>query len=159
MYDYHRIIRRERGEEVRSARRSGENCVTLDQRSLSRVPRDSTNAQTVARRRESLIASRSTGGAVRGTTGPGIVSVFAGLCAVGICSERNLRFCAIGCLVWLHRIDLFFAFILVPMNLALITLWFWQRSADRKFLATSDRLIFDDDSRDSFRQGRNPRWR
>ena len=37
----------------------------------------------------------------------------------------------------LHRIDLFFAFVLVPMNLALIALWFWQRSADRKFLARS----------------------
>jgi hypothetical protein len=48
----------------------------------------------------------------------------------------NTRFYTIGVLVCLHRIDLFFAFILVPMNLALITVWFWQRSADRRFLAS-----------------------
>ncbi len=46
----------------------------------------------------------------------------------------NTRFYAIGVLVCLHRIDLFFAFILVPMHLALISLWLWQRSADRRFL-------------------------
>lgn len=48
----------------------------------------------------------------------------------------NTRFYAIGVLVWLHRIDLFFAFILVPMNLALIALLLWQRKADRRFLAS-----------------------
>lgn len=47
----------------------------------------------------------------------------------------NTRFYAIGVLAWLHRLDLFFVFILVPMNLALIALWLWQRRADRKFLA------------------------
>jgi len=46
----------------------------------------------------------------------------------------NTRFYAIGVLAWLQRIDLFFAFILVPMNLALLTLWIWQRRADRRFL-------------------------
>ena len=45
------------------------------------------------------------------------------------------RYAAIGVLACFNRIDLFFAFILVPMNLALIALWFWQRQADRKFLA------------------------
>jgi len=48
----------------------------------------------------------------------------------------NTRFYAIGVLACLHRIDLFFAFVLLPMNLALIALWLWQRSADRKFLAS-----------------------
>jgi phosphatidylglycerophosphate synthase len=47
----------------------------------------------------------------------------------------NTRFFAIGVLVCLHRIDLFFAFVLVPMNLAFIALWLWQRGADRRFLA------------------------
>jgi len=47
----------------------------------------------------------------------------------------NTRFYAIGALACLHRIDLFFAFILLPMNLALVALWFWQQRADRKFLA------------------------
>jgi len=47
----------------------------------------------------------------------------------------NTRFYAIGVLLCFHRIDLFFAFILVPMNLALIGLWLWQRRADQKFLS------------------------
>jgi phosphatidylglycerophosphate synthase len=46
----------------------------------------------------------------------------------------NPRFYAIGILAFLHRIDLFFVFILVPMSLALIALWLWQRRADRRFL-------------------------
>ena len=47
----------------------------------------------------------------------------------------NTRFYAIGVLAFLHRIDLFFLFVLGPMNLALIILWLWQRRADRKFLS------------------------
>ncbi len=47
----------------------------------------------------------------------------------------NTRFCAIGVLVCLHRTELFFAFVLLPMNLGFIALWLWQRNADRKFLA------------------------
>ncbi len=47
----------------------------------------------------------------------------------------NTRFFAIGVLALLHRLDLFFAFVLVPMNLAFVVLWLWQRSADRRFLA------------------------
>jgi hypothetical protein len=47
----------------------------------------------------------------------------------------NTGLYALGLLIWLHRVDLFLIFMLLPMNLALIALWFWQRSADRKFLA------------------------
>jgi CDP-alcohol phosphatidyltransferase-like enzyme len=47
----------------------------------------------------------------------------------------NTGLYAIGVLIWLHRVDLFFAFILLPMDLALIALWLWQWRADRKFLA------------------------
>ena len=47
----------------------------------------------------------------------------------------NTRFYAIGALAWFHRIDLYFAFILLPMNLAFIALWLWQRRADQRFLA------------------------
>jgi phosphatidylglycerophosphate synthase len=47
----------------------------------------------------------------------------------------NTRFYAIGVLALLHRLDLFFPFVLVPMNLALIILWLWQRQADQKFLS------------------------
>lgn len=48
----------------------------------------------------------------------------------------NTRFYAIGVLVWFHRIDLFFAFILVPLNLAFLVLWLWQRRADQRFLGS-----------------------
>jgi CDP-alcohol phosphatidyltransferase len=48
----------------------------------------------------------------------------------------NTRFFAIGLLALLHRIDLFFPFVLVIMDVALVVLWFWQRSADRRFLAS-----------------------
>ena len=47
----------------------------------------------------------------------------------------NTRFYAVGIFACLHRIDLFFPFILVPMNLAFLVLWFWQRQADQRFLA------------------------
>ena len=42
---------------------------------------------------------------------------------------------AIGVLAWLHHLGWFFAFILLPMNVALGVLWCWQRRADRRFLA------------------------
>ena len=48
----------------------------------------------------------------------------------------NTRFYAIGVLACFHRIDLYFAFILLPMNLALFVLWLWQRRADQRFLAS-----------------------
>jgi hypothetical protein len=48
----------------------------------------------------------------------------------------NSRRYAIGILVCLHRIDLFFAFVLLPMNVVFLAMWFWQRSADRRFLAS-----------------------
>lgn len=47
----------------------------------------------------------------------------------------NTRFYAIGVLAWLHHLDWFFAFLLLPMNGALVTLWLWQARADRRFLA------------------------
>jgi phosphatidylglycerophosphate synthase len=46
----------------------------------------------------------------------------------------NTRFYAIGVLACFHRIDLFFAFILLPMNLAFLALWLWQRRVDQRFL-------------------------
>ena len=47
----------------------------------------------------------------------------------------NTRFFAIGVLAVLHRMDLFFGFVLVLMNIAFAGLWLWQRNADRRFLA------------------------
>ncbi len=47
----------------------------------------------------------------------------------------NTRFYALGILAWLHHLDWFFAFVLIPMNVALALLWLWQRRADHRFLA------------------------
>ena len=49
----------------------------------------------------------------------------------------NTRFYLIGVLAFFHRLDLFFPFILLLMNLALVILWLWQRGADRRFLTRS----------------------
>jgi phosphatidylglycerophosphate synthase len=46
----------------------------------------------------------------------------------------NTRFYAVGVLAWMHRLEWFFGFVLIPMNLALAALWLWQRRADRRFL-------------------------
>jgi phosphatidylglycerophosphate synthase len=84
---------------------------------------------------ESVIAARSTAGAVREDDRIRYRECFGWPVRGWNLLGDNTRFYAVGLLVCLHRIDLFFAFILVPMNLALIILWFWQRSADRRFLA------------------------
>ena len=47
----------------------------------------------------------------------------------------NTRFYAIGVLALLNRTELFFAFILIPMMIALFLLRLWQHNADRKFLS------------------------
>ncbi|MGI8437789.1 MAG: CDP-alcohol phosphatidyltransferase family protein [Chthoniobacterales bacterium] len=46
----------------------------------------------------------------------------------------NTRFYAIGVLALIHRLDLFFAFMVLPMNCAFLVLWFWERRADERFL-------------------------
>jgi phosphatidylglycerophosphate synthase len=84
---------------------------------------------------ESLIAARSTAGVVREEDRPRYRDCFYGPIRGWNLLGDNTRFYAIGVLVWLGRIDLFFAFVLLPMNLALLALWLWQRNADRKFLA------------------------
>jgi hypothetical protein len=49
----------------------------------------------------------------------------------------NTRFYAIGVLAWMHHVEWYFAFMVVPMNLAFGALWLWQRRADRRFLVVS----------------------
>jgi hypothetical protein len=49
----------------------------------------------------------------------------------------NTRFYALGLLAWIHHLEWFFAFVLVPMNLAMTALWIWQRRADRRFLGAA----------------------
>jgi phosphatidylglycerophosphate synthase len=46
----------------------------------------------------------------------------------------NTRFYAIGLCAWLQRPEWFFVVVLVPMNMAFVCVWLWQRHADRRFL-------------------------
>jgi phosphatidylglycerophosphate synthase len=85
---------------------------------------------------ESLIAARSTAGVVREDDRTRYRKFFYGPMRGWNLLGDNTRFYAIGVLVCLGRIDLFFAFVLLPMNLALVALWLWQRSADRRFLVS-----------------------
>jgi hypothetical protein len=84
---------------------------------------------------ESVIAARSNAGVVNPEDRMRYRECFYRVVRGWNLLGDNTRFYAIGVLAWLHRIDLFFMFILVPMNMALVGLWLWQRSADRKFLA------------------------
>ncbi|HWM25044.1 MAG TPA: CDP-alcohol phosphatidyltransferase family protein [Chthoniobacterales bacterium] len=85
---------------------------------------------------ESVIAARSTAGVVREDDRALYRKRFYGPMRGWNLLGDNMRRYAIGILVCLDRLDLFFAFILLPMNAVLIALWFWQRSADRRFLAS-----------------------
>jgi hypothetical protein len=85
---------------------------------------------------ETLLATRATAGVVRDDDRARYRECFRAPVRGWNLLGDNTRFYAIGVLAWLHRIDLFFVFILVPMNLALVALWLWQRRADRRFLDT-----------------------
>ena len=49
----------------------------------------------------------------------------------------NTRIYAVGVLAWIHHLEWFFTFVLVPMNVAMAALWWWQRRADRRFLESA----------------------
>lgn len=84
---------------------------------------------------ESVIAARSVAGQVTERDQARYRECFRGPMHGWNLLGQNARFCMIGVLACMHRIELFFLFILVPMNLIFLTLWIWQRSADRKFLS------------------------
>jgi hypothetical protein len=83
---------------------------------------------------EAALAARSIAGRVRDDDRARYRECFYGPVRGWNLLGDNTRFYAIGVLLWFHRIDLFFAFILVPMDLAFAVLWLWQRRADRRFL-------------------------
>jgi hypothetical protein len=84
---------------------------------------------------ESVIAGRSNAGVVNAEDRIRYRECFYRVVRGWNLLGDNTRFYAIGVLAWLHRVDLFFIFILIPMNVALVGLWLWQQRADRKFLA------------------------
>ena len=83
---------------------------------------------------ESRVAARSTEGVVREDDRARYRKCFYWPMRGWNLLGDNMRRYAIGILVCLDRLDLFFVFVLLPMNVVLIALLFWQRSADRKFL-------------------------
>lgn len=85
---------------------------------------------------ESAIAARATGDMVRKEDREEYRQYFYGPVRGWNLLGDNTRFYAIGVAAWWHRLDWFFAFILLPMNVALVALWLWQRRADRRFLTT-----------------------
>jgi hypothetical protein len=86
---------------------------------------------------EAALAARSNDGQVRNDDRARYRGAFYPLVRGWNFLGDNTRFYAIGVLALLHRMDLFFPFILGPMNLALIILWVWQRRADQKFLGAA----------------------
>ena len=76
---------------------------------------------------DSVIAARSTAGVVREDDRALYRKCFYGPVRGWNLLGDNMRRFAIGGLVCLDRLDLFFAFVLVPMNAVLIAMWFWQR--------------------------------
>ena len=85
---------------------------------------------------EAALAARSVEGRVRDEDGARYREIFYPLVRGWNFLGDNTRFFAIGVLALFQRIDLFFAFVLVLMNAAFVGLWLWQRSADRRFLAS-----------------------
>jgi len=85
---------------------------------------------------EAALAARAADGRVREEDRARYREIFYPLIRGWNFLGDNTRFFAIGVLVCLHRIDLFFAFVLMLMNLAFVILWLWQRHADRRFLAS-----------------------
>lgn len=84
---------------------------------------------------EAALASRSVAGRVREEDRARYRECFYSRVRGWNILGSNTGLYALGVAIWLHRVDLFLIFMLVPMNLALVALRFWQRSADRKFLA------------------------
>lgn len=83
---------------------------------------------------ERAVAARAVGGVVRDDDRARYRDCFyATVRGWNVCGD-NTRFYAIGVLAWLHRLDWFFMFVAVPMNIAFALLWIWQARADRRFL-------------------------
>jgi hypothetical protein len=83
---------------------------------------------------ERAVAARASGGAVRDTDRARYRDCFYWLVRGWNLMGDNTRFYAIGVLAAVHRLDLFFMFVAVPMNVAFAILWLWQARADRRFL-------------------------
>jgi phosphatidylglycerophosphate synthase len=85
---------------------------------------------------EAALTRRSIAGVVRDEDRARYRDLFCGPVRGWNLLGDNTRFYAIGVLACFHRIDLYFAFISLPMNLVFLALWLRQRRADQRFLAS-----------------------
>jgi phosphatidylglycerophosphate synthase len=131
MYDYHRtvytnvVLRRRCGA---ASRLSGGRVVSvyeLMQRGMAGLHHDV----------ERAIAARSPDGAPGEPDRLRYRAAFYRLVRGWNLLGDNTRIYAIGVLAWWHRLDLFFLFVLVPMNAVFVVMWIAQARADRRFLA------------------------
>jgi phosphatidylglycerophosphate synthase len=83
---------------------------------------------------EAVVAAHAESGGVRGADRGRYRRCFYWLVRGWNLMGDNTRFYAIGLFAWLGHVEWFLIFELVPMNVALAGLWFWQRAADRRFL-------------------------
>jgi phosphatidylglycerophosphate synthase len=51
----------------------------------------------------------------------------------------NVRRLGFVVLAWLHHLEWYFAFILLPLNVLLVVVWLWQRQVDRRYLDVTAR--------------------
>ena len=84
---------------------------------------------------ELMIADRGAGGVVRDSDRVCYRACFYWPVRGWNLMGDNTRFYAIGVLAWLHHLEWFIAFLLIPMNAALVAMWWWQSKADRRFVA------------------------
>jgi phosphatidylglycerophosphate synthase len=86
---------------------------------------------------EAAIARRAPGGRVRDDDRANYRRWFYPRVRVWNLFGDNVRRYAFGVCAVAHHLEWVFPFILVPMNLVLMTAWVWQRRADRGFLAAT----------------------
>jgi len=84
---------------------------------------------------EAVIADRATGGVPREGDRRRYRARFYRLVRGWNLFGDNVRRYAFCVFAWLHRLEWFFGFILVPLSLAFAAMWIWQWRVDQKFLA------------------------
>lgn len=85
---------------------------------------------------EAAIAARARDGAVTEADRQRYRACFRPLVPAWNLFGDNVRRYGFAAVVWLHHLEWYFAFILVPLNLLLVVVSAWQRRADARFLAS-----------------------
>jgi hypothetical protein len=84
---------------------------------------------------EAVVAARSPGGSVSPADRERYRAAFYSLMPGWNLFGDNMRRYGFIVLAWWGRLEWYFVYILVPLNVILIVMWLWQRRADRRFLA------------------------